>query len=102
MQLATAPDGAGFCWSNTSTSPGVGEGEPGGVFESVRLLDSPVKLPSEQLGPMSVPLSTCVRTRTLAPLLNVTVLLPPLPKTLNSACCHSLPKSGKRLSPVAA
>ena len=88
MQLATAPEGAGFCWSNTREGAGVDAGEPGGVLDSVRLLDSAVNDLSEQPGPVLVPLSTSLRTRTLAPLLNATWLLLPSPKTLNSACCH--------------
>src|SRR6266571_22153 len=102
MQLATAPDGSGVCWSNTRAGPGVGEGEPGGVLERVRLLDSAVNDLSEQPGPVLAPLSTSLRTRRFAPLLNTTWLPPPSPKTLNSACCHWLLRSGKRLSPEAA
>ena len=78
------------------------EGEPGGVLERVRLFDSAVNDLREQPGPVLVPLSTSLRTRRFAPLLNATWLPPPLPKALNSACCHWLPRSVKRLSPEAA
>src|SRR4029077_6034624 len=96
-----APDGAGLLSANTSAGAGVGDGETGGEFTSVRLFDSPVQDFRWQPGPAFDPLSTSVRTCSVAPLLNVAWLELPLPKTLNSASFHLLPRSEKRLSPFA-
>src|SRR5437899_6713699 len=64
-------------------------------FTRVRLFDSPVKLWPSQLGALVVPLSTPVRTTTVDPVLKTAWSPPPSPKTLNSASCHWLPRSGK-------
>jgi hypothetical protein len=61
----------------------------------VRLFDSLVKLCLSHVGPLVVPLPTSVRTTIVAPELKTASSPPPSPKTLNSASCHWLPRSGK-------
>ena len=46
-------------------------------------------------GALVVPLSTPVRTTSVDPVLKTAWSPPPSPKTLNSASCHWLPRSGK-------
>src|SRR5208282_462056 len=78
---------------------GVNSAVVGETLPKVRLFVSPVKDLKSQPGPLVVPLVTPTRGITVDPLLNTAWLSFPLPKTLNSAWCQLLLKSGKRLSP---
>ena len=54
-----------------------------------------------QPGPVLTPESTALRTMRFVPAPSTACDPLPLPKTLNSACCHWLPRSGKILAPEA-